>query len=466
MSFQVSPSIFRAYDIRGVVEAGLDPGVARAVGRAYGAEAREQGGTRVAVGRDGRLSSPALEAALVEGLMAAGLEVILLGCVPTPVTYFAALERADGNGVMVTGSHNPPRYNGFKLMLGGRTLHRETVQRLRRRIADDRLPKGPGGRCSGAEVTQAYLQRLCKDIHLQRPLAVAVDCGNGAASDVAPEVYRRLGCRVEPLFCRVDGHFPNHHPDPSRPENLAHLADIVQRQGLDLGLAFDGDGDRLGVVDGEGRIHWPDRLMMCFADDVLACHPGAGVVFDVKCTRHLTEAVRRLGGVPEMWCTGHSLLKARMEETGALLAGEMSGHIFFRDRWLGVDDALYAGARLLEWLSRDERPPARVLDDLPQGCHTPEILVSPEGVEEAHDVFMARLLEAVEGRDTLDGGAITRIDGLRVDFPDGWGLVRASNTTPCLTLRFEGDTPEALARIQARFRALVHQVDAALGLPF
>ncbi|MCG5513236.1 phosphomannomutase/phosphoglucomutase [Ectothiorhodospira shaposhnikovii] len=461
MSMSVDPGIFRAYDIRGVVGERLNPDTARAIGRAYGAEARELEVTRVVVGRDGRLSSPELESALIEGLLASGLRVIRLGCLPTPVTYYAALREADGNGIMVTGSHNPPAYNGFKLMLAGRTLHQETVQRLRRRIDEGRLPVAPGGTLETAEVCSRYLNELCADIHLDRPLRVAVDCGNGAAAVVAPEIFRRLGCEVVPLYCEVDGHFPHHHPDPSRPENLEDLRRAVESGGLDLGLAFDGDGDRLGVVDGRGRIQWPDRLMMCFAADVLAHHPGSTVVFDVKCSHHLAERVRALGGVPDMWRTGHSLLKARMEETGALLAGEMSGHVFFRDRWLGVDDAIYAGARLLESLARDSRSPARIFDELPQGCHTPELLVTPGG-EEGHGAFMARFLSEPDP----EGGRVNRIDGLRVDFDDGWGLVRASNTTPCLTLRFEGSCPEALARIQTLFRERLLAVDPELELPF
>ncbi|MFP4684069.1 MAG: phosphomannomutase/phosphoglucomutase [Ectothiorhodospira sp.] len=460
---RVPASLFRAYDIRGEVgPGGLDAAAAGAVGRAFGAEARERGIGEVAVGRDGRLSSPELEAALIRGLTACGLRVLTLGCVPTPVTWYAALERAGGNGIMVTGSHNPPQYNGFKLMLAGCTLHRETVQGLRWRIESGLLPTARGGGVEPLEVVSGYLQRLCADIHLARPLSVVVDCGNGAASELAPVLYERLGCRVTPLFCHVDGRFPNHHPDPARPENLEALATKVRGMGADLGLAFDGDGDRLGVVDGEGRIHWPDRVMMCFARDVLSRHPGAGVVFDVKSSRHLGEEVERLGGRPLMGCTGHSLLKARMEAEGALLAGEMSGHVFFRDRWLGVDDALYAGARLLEWLSRDARPPARVFDGLPRSCHTPEILVQPAGGEPARDVLMQRLLAAPEPEEAR----VLRLDGLRVEYPDGWGLVRASNTTPCLTLRFEGDTPEALVRIQGLFKARLLAADPGLALPF
>ncbi|SFM47639.1 phosphomannomutase / phosphoglucomutase [Ectothiorhodospira mobilis] len=459
----VPATLFRAYDIRGEVgPGGLDAAAAGAVGRAFGAKARERGIREVAVGRDGRLSSPELEAALIRGLTACGLRVLALGCVPTPVTWYAALERAGGNGIMVTGSHNPPQYNGFKLMLAGRTLHWETVQGLRRRIESGPLPTAPGGGVEPLEVVPGYLQRLCTDIRLARPLSVVVDCGNGAASELAPVLFERMGCRVTPLFCRVDGRFPHHHPDPSRPENLADLAQKVQAVGADLGLAFDGDGDRLGVVDGEGRIHWPDRLMMCLARDVLARHPGATVVFDVKSSRHLGEEVARLGGHPVMSCTGHSLLKARMEATGALLAGEMSGHVFFRDRWLGVDDALYAGARLLEWLSRQAQPPARVFDSLPRSCHTPEILVRPAGGEAARDALMQRLLADPDPKD----GRVLRLDGLRLEFADGWGLVRASNTTPCLTLRFEADTPEALARVQALFRDRLRALDPALALPF
>ncbi len=452
-------SIFRAYDIRGIVGQTLTPEGVYAIGQAIGSVAHARGQTRVMVGRDGRLSGPELAAALGAGLAAAGLEVVDVGMVPTPVLYFATHHLGTGTGVMLTGSHNPPDYNGLKIMVAGDTLSEDGIQELRRRIETGALRSAAGSRRS-ADVLPAYLQRIVGDVTLARPLRVVVDCGNGVAGVAAPQLLRALGCEVTELFCEVDGHFPNHHPDPSVPENLKDLAAALAGDGADLGLAFDGDGDRLGVLSPDGRVVWPDRLLMLLAADVLARNPGGRIIYDVKCTRYLTPMIEGAGGVAEMWKTGHSLIKARMRESGALLAGEMSGHIFFKERWYGFDDALYAAARLLEILAADPRSPAEVFDALPDSVNTPELRVEME--EGAHFAFMERL--AREGH--FVGATLHTIDGVRADFTDGWGLVRASNTTPCLVLRFEADDVPALRRIQETFRRQMLAVEPGLTLPF
>ena len=455
------PSIFRAYDIRGVVGETLTPGIVRAIGRAIGSEAAERGQSEVVVGRDGRISSPELGAALVDGLRAAGRNVVDVGAVPTPVLYFATLRFGSGSGVMVTGSHNPADYNGLKIMLAGETLFGAEIEALRTRVEAGHLRAGEGA-CRREEVVGAYLDRVVEDTACARSRAfkVVIDCGNGIAGAVAPGLVRALGHEVVPLYCDVDGRFPNHHPDPGDPENLRALIEAVREHGADLGLAFDGDGDRLGVVDAAGNVIWPDRQMMLFAADLLSREAGAEIVFDVKCSRRLGELITSRGGVPTMWKTGHSFIKKKLRESGAPLAGEMSGHIFFADRWYGFDDALYAAARLLEILLRDARSPAEVFAELPCGVSTPELKIPmPEGRQHR---FVDDLLR--HGR--LPGGVPTTIDGLRVDYPDGWGLVRASNTTPALVLRFEGDDPEALARIQAEFGRALRALDAGLDLPF
>lgn len=455
----LDPSIFRAYDIRGLVASNLTPGAVYEIGRAIGSESAARGEQTVIVGRDGRLSGPALAEALIGGLRASGRDVVDIGQVPTPVLYFAAHQLAARSGVMITGSHNPPEYNGMKIVLAGDTLAGEAIQGLRKRIENGDLDAG-AGTLRHLDVLPDYIERIRSDITLERPLKVVVDCGNGVAGEAAPRLLKALGCELTELYCDIDGHFPNHHPDPSKTENLADLIAAVQAQKAHLGLAFDGDGDRLGVVDGEGRIIWPDRLMMLFSKDILERNPGGQIIYDVKCSRHLDRTIADHGGKPEMWKTGHSLIKARMKETGALLAGEMSGHLFFRERWYGFDDALYSAARLLEILAKDPRPSSEVFAGLPDSVNTPELNVAmAEG--EPHR-FMDRLAAAAR----FDGATVATIDGVRADFSDGWGLVRASNTTPCLVLRFEADDAVALQRIQETFRKAMLDVDPGLSLPF
>lgn len=460
MSKEPTAAFFRAYDIRGVVDKGFDGEFVESVGQAFGSEAAARGQRSVAVGRDGRLSGPGLLQSLKKGLLAAGIDVVDAGCVPTPVLYFVAHTIAGGNGVMLTGSHNPPEYNGLKMLIGGETLSGEAVQELRRRILENRLSRGPGRECS-VDIEKDYIQRIVSDVNLRRPLKVVLDCGNGAAGLIAPKLLRALGCELIELFCDIDGTFPNHHPDPSQPENLRDLIGCVVDEGADIGIAFDGDGDRIGVVDPDGNVIWPDRLMMLYATDVLSRNPGAEIIYDIKCSGNLGTVIEGASGRPSMWCTGHSLIKARMRQTGALLAGEMSGHIFFKERWYGFDDALYAAARLLEILAADERPIAAVFRALPDAVNTPELRVELE--EGEHFAFMDRLAARSE---YFTGARLTRIDGLRADYDDGWGLVRASNTTPSLVLRFEAKDGAVLKRIQEQFKALMLAIRPDLHLPF
>jgi phosphomannomutase/phosphoglucomutase len=458
----VDPSIFRAYDIRGVVGRTLNAGVARLLGQSIGTLMREQALTEIVVGRDGRLSGPELAGALADGLREAGIDVIDLGAVPTPVVYFATYHYNTGCGVAVTGSHNPPDYNGFKIVIGGQTLSEGSIQDLYRRIAENTLETGNEGSLRQVDVLPDYLERIVSDVQAERRLKVVVDCGNGIPGALAPQVLSGIGCEVVPLYCEVDGTFPNHHPDPSDPHNLEDLILAVKQTGADLGVAFDGDGDRLGVVTRAGEIVFPDRLLMLFARDVLARQPGATIIYDVKCTGHLKGQILEAGGSPLMWRTGHSLIKGKMRETGAELAGEMSGHFFFKERWYGFDDGIYAGARLMEILAGDleERTPEEIFATLPKGVSTPELKI--ELAEGEHYRFMDKF-RAKAG--FADATLIT-IDGVRADWPDGWGLVRASNTTPVLVLRFDADNPAALKRIQQAFRVQLLAVDPALKLPF
>jgi phosphomannomutase/phosphoglucomutase len=452
-------SIFLPYDIRGVVGEGLDVPAALQIGRAIGSEAALRGVATVASGRDARASSPALQLALNEGLLAAGVNVLDVGCVSTPLLYFAAYSRCAGSGVMVTGSHNPPEYNGIKIILGEDTLHGGAITALHQRIVRHDFSEG-AGKLGIADLREAYLREMAGGLSLQRPLKVVVDCGNGMAGQSAPALLQRLGCEVIPLYCEVDGSFPNHHPDPNRPENLRELQQTVVSEGAELGIAFDGDGDRLGVVSGTGEIIWPDRLMMILARDLLSRHPGAEVIYDIKCSRHLGEVITQAGGVPSMWRTGHSMLKARMRERGALLAGEMSGHLLLKEGWYGFDDALFAAARLLEILSH--QPDSRVVfSTLPDAVNTPELHLLL--ADDEHHHLMERLLAR---QDFFSGASLTTIDGLRVEYPDGWGLVRASNTTSTLVLRFEADDKAALGRIEQCFRDLLLQLEPTLKLPF
>jgi phosphomannomutase / phosphoglucomutase len=454
-----APEIFKAYDIRGIVDTVLTPDAVRAIGHALGSEAVARGQHTIAVGRDGRLSGPALSGALADGIRAAGVNVIDIGCVPTPLTYFAAYELDCHSCVSVTGSHNPPDYNGLKMVLGGQTLHGEMIQDLRRRLAEDDLTHGHGS-LSSAEVDPAYLDRVCSDIKLSRPMKIVVDCGNGVAGGIAPTLFERLGCEVLPLFCEVDGTFPNHHPDPSKPENLQDVIRALRDTDAELGLAFDGDGDRLGVVTKDGEIIYPDRQLMLFAADVLSRVPGGEIIFDVKCTRNLAPWIRAHGGKPTMWNTGHALVKAKLRETGAPLAGEMSGHMFFKERWFGFDDGLYAGARLLEILSA--RPDASAaLKALPDALSTPELNLK---MNEGEPFELVRRLKA---QARFEGAQdIITIDGVRVEYADGFGLARPSNTTPVVVLRFEADDAAALARIQQAFRSEIDTIWPGLALPF
>lgn len=458
-SVELSSSIFRAYDIRGVVGDTLTQDVVNLIGQSIGSEIYEQSLQTVVVGRDGRDSSEGLQNAVIAGLQASGREVIDIGLVPTPVLYFAAHELQTGAGVMVTGSHNPKEYNGLKIVRKGESLSSEAIQDLRRRIDAGQLLRGQGS-FDSQEIIPAYIERIVSDVRLARPIKLVIDCGNGAASVVAPELYRQLGCEVIELFCEVDGSFPNHHPDPGQPQNMEALQRAVIENQADLGLAFDGDGDRLGVIDSSGKLIWPDRLLMYLAIDVLTREPGGDIIYDVKCTRHLANVVLSNGGRPLMWKSGHSMLKAKMKETNALLAGEFSGHIMFSERWYGFDDGLYAGVRLLEILALDYRTSAEIFAELPDSLATPEYSVSlQEG--------QARMLmQALSQQPDLPDARMLRIDGLRAEFEQGWGLVRASNTTPSLLFRFEADTAEGLEHVKGIFRDLMKGVAPNLQLPF
>jgi phosphomannomutase/phosphoglucomutase len=451
--------IFKAYDIRGIVDRTLTEDAARAIGHALGSEARKRQQTAIAVGRDGRLSGPRLAAALSDGIRAAGIDVIDIGCVPTPLTYYAAYVLGCNSCVSVTGSHNPPEYNGLKMVLGGQTLFGDLIQALRQRIADNDLEHGQGSLRS-EDVRERYIERVVSDVKLSRPMKVVIDCGNGVAGDVAPRLFKRMGCEVIELFCEIDGNFPNHHPDPSKLENLEDVIHALKTTDAELGLAFDGDGDRLGVVLKNGEIVFPDRQLMLFAKDVLSRVPGGQIVYDVKCTRNLAGWVRQNGGEPVMWNTGHALIKAKLKETGAPLAGEMSGHMFFKERWYGFDDGLYAGARLLEIVSKVADANA-LLASLPDASSTPEINIK---MQEGEPFKLVDLLK----QKAEFAGATERItiDGLRVEYADGFGLARPSNTTPVVVLRFEAENDAALARIQSDFRKAISGVWPGVSVPF
>ncbi len=455
----LDPTIFKAYDIRGIVDESLTTDAVYWIGRALGAEAEARGEQHVYVARDGRLSGPKLIEALIRGLREAGRDVTDLGMVPTPVLYYAAYALGTGSGIMLTGSHNPPNYNGLKMVLGGTTLAGPDIQVLRQRIESADLTQGEG-RFDSADVVPQYIERITSDIGLARPMKVIVDCGNGVAGVAAPQLLRALGCEVSELFCEVDGNFPNHHPDPSQPENLEDLQRALQTQHADIGLAFDGDGDRLGVITPSGAVIWADRQMMLYARDVISRNPGAEIIYDIKCTSHLARVIEEAGGRALMWKTGHSFVKAKLKETGNLLAGEMSGHIFFKERWYGFDDALYTAARLLEILAADGRPADEIFNALPDSINTPELkLHTAEG--ENHS-----LMERLQAAANFPDARITTIDGIRADFSDGFGLVRASNTTPCLVIRFEAEDEAGLARIQGEFRQLILSQAPEAELPF
>jgi phosphomannomutase len=454
----VAASIFKAYDIRGVVGQTIDEAFAEHLGRAFGSQALAAGEKAVAVGRDGRLSGPALAGALIKGLASTGLDVVDIGPVTTPMLYYVAATRGQHgcrSGIQVTGSHNPKDYNGFKMVMAGRAIYGDEIQRLRQRIeAEDYVQAR--GRSAKMDIGAEYRARIAGDARLARKMKIVVDSGNGIPGASSPQVLRALGCVVDEMYSKVDGNFPNHHPDPSKPENLAELIARVKSTGAELGIAFDGDGDRLGLVTKDGQIIYPDRQLLLLATDVLSRHPGATVIYDVKCTQRLGPAIRAAGGVPMIYKTGHSLIKAKMAEMGSPIAGEMSGHIFFGERWYGFDDATYCAARLLEILSRSKDPSA-VLNALPTSFSTPELNVPCE--EGEHHRLVAELQARVaDGRLKFDGAEINTIDGVRVDWPDGFGLIRGSNTTPVVVMRFEGHTPEALRRIEAVMMAALKSV--------
>jgi phosphomannomutase/phosphoglucomutase len=461
MTSTVDASLFKAYDIRGVVDRTLTTDAVRAIGAALGAEAIALGRQEIVVGRDGRLSGPKLRDALVEGIRSTGTGVVDVGMVATPMLYLSTHLLGTGCGVEITGSHNPPDYNGLKMVLGGATLYGEAIQKLRQIAEQGSAPRAAApGPLRTADVRDAYFRRIGGDVKLARPMKIAVDCGNGVAGAFAPALYRMLGCEVTELFCEVDGSFPNHHPDPAHPENLQDLIGALRESDAEIGLAFDGDGDRLGVVTRDGNIIYPDRQMMLFARGVLQSNPGGEIIFDVKCSRNLAREIAAHGGRPTMWRTGHSLIKAKLKESGAPLAGEMSGHIFFNDRWPGFDDGMYAGARLLEILSRG-RDPSAVLNALPTAVNTPELqLKTAEGENFS-------LVERLKSEGRFEGASeVITIDGVRVEYPDGFGLARPSNTTPVVVMRFEGDSEAAMKRIQAAFGAEIRKLKPDVQLPF
>ncbi len=460
VAVQVAASIFKAYDIRGIVPSTLTEEVARGIGRAFGMAALVAGEKTVAVGRDGRISGPSLSSALMQGLTDVGVNVIDIGMATTPMLYFAAATLCT-SGIQVTGSHNPKDYNGFKMVLGGRAIYGDEIQALRVRMETEDWAITGTGQISQADVLADYTARILGDVKLARPMKVVVDCGNGVAGASAPAIFRQLGCEVVELFSEVDGDFPNHHPDPSKPENLRDVIHALQTTDAELGLAFDGDGDRLGIVTKDGQTIYPDRQMMLFARDVLSRVPGGAIVFDVKCTQRLAPEIEAAGGKAVMFKTGHSLVKARMKELDAPLGGEMSGHIFFKERWFGFDDGTYAGCRLLEIVSR-EADPSALLNGLPTSHSTPELNVS---CAEGEPHRLAAELQALAATEFEAPAQVSTIDGLRVDWPDGFGLIRASNTTPVLVLRFEGHSEAALQRIEAKMLALLKRVkpDAQVG---
>ena len=451
--------IFKAYDIRGIVDKSLTETVTEQIGQAIGTEATLAGDRSVVIGRDGRLSGPSLATALSEGIRSTGCDVVDIGMVPTPVTYFATHHLETGSAVSITGSHNPPEYNGLKVMIAGETLAGDRIQMLRKRIEEQDLLSGNGSHHQES-VTEAYVARITGDITLQRPLKVVLDCGNGVGGSIAPRVLKEIGCDVTELFSDVDGTFPNHHPDPSQPENLNDLIEMVITTRADFGMALDGDGDRLGVVSATGDIIFADRQLLLFARDVLSRHPGAEIIYDVKCSKVLPDAIRESGGLPTMWKTGHSFIKAKLKESGAILAGEMSGHIFFKERWYGFDDGIYAAARLCELLSAQDDPPTAVFKSIPELVSTPELRLEME--EGEHHALVEQFVRNAR----FPTGEICTIDGIRVDFKTGFGLARASNTTSTVILRFEADRQQQLTEIQEQFRTQLLALRPELNLPF
>ena len=454
----IDASIFKAYDIRGVVETALRPDVVHLIGQALGTLYPQC--KKVVVGRDGRLTSSELANNLILGLRSTGVSVVDIGEVPTPVLYYATHALNTGSGLMVTGSHNPPEYNGIKMVMDDKTLYGEMIQSIYNCIQGNQFTSG-NGNIETIDILPDYIDSITKEISLQRPLNIAIDCGNGVAGPTALKLFQALQCNTTNLFCDVDGHFPNHHPNPSELENLQDLISSVIENNLDLGLAFDGDGDRVGVVDETGKVLWADRQMILFARDVLSRNPGAEIIFDVKSSRNLAQAIEEAGGKATMWKTGHSFIKNKMKETGALLAGEMSGHIFFKERWFGFDDGLYAAARMLEILAADPRPASSIFNELPDDVSTPEITVhlSKDGAQ--HEFIKNFIAQA-----NFPNATLSTIDGIRADFSDGWGLVRASNTTPSLVIRFEAKNQQRLNELKDTFKSQIHSIDASIALPF
>jgi len=455
-TLELDAGIFRAYDIRGITSTNLTEQVCYWIGRAFAAQAISQSQHQAAIGRDGRLSSPGIEQALSQGLVDGGMHVTLVGQVPTPVLYFATHALETGTGIMITGSHNPPEYNGLKMMIGGVTLAEELIQQLYQRLQNNDLSSAEGA-LTETDLSAQYIDAALATTTLSRPLKVAVDCGNGVAGELAPKLIEAMDCEVIPLFCEIDGNFPNHHPDPAEPENLQDLIAAVQSQQADIGLAFDGDGDRLGVITPTGEIVWPDKMMMLFAQDIIRRNPGTPVIFDVKCSKHLERIIREAGGEAIMWKTGHSHIKAKIKQTKAALAGEFSGHICFGERWYGFDDALYTAARLLELLSQTELGADALFAQYPVTFSTPEIKIHTT------ETRKFEVMDALVANNGFSDGRLTAIDGIRVDFDDRWGLIRPSNTSPVLSLRFEADSAEALERVQDEFQAQLSAVDNTLS---
>ena len=452
-------SIFKAYDIRGIIDDTLTLDIAHKIGQAVGSEVIASGGDSIVIGRDGRLSGPSISEALSNGLRASGVNVVDIGLAPSPVVYYSSYSKNIPSCIAITGSHNPPNYNGFKMVVDGTTLSAERIQQVKQRIIDNNFSEGNGS-YTQEEVIPDYIERIVSDVKPARKMKIVIDCGNGVGGATAPQVFKQMGCDVIELFSEVDGNFPNHHPDPSQIENLQDLIAAVKEHDAELGLAFDGDADRLGVVSKKGEIIWADRQMVLFAQDILSRNPGTDIIYDVKCSRNLPVEIEKAGGNPIMWRTGHSFVKAKLKETGAALAGEMSGHIFFKERWFGFDDGVYAGARLIEILSKMDQTPQQVFDALPNSINTPELRI--DFAEGEHYVFMDKLKEAADFGDAK----VSKIDGLRVDYEDGFGLVRPSNTTPILVLRFEADTQEGLKRIQAEFANAIKSIDNTITTPF
>lgn len=456
---EIPHEIFKAYDIRGIVDKTLTTEITFKIGQAVGSEVLASGSDSIVIGRDGRLSGPMLAEALANGLRASGVNVIDIGVAPSPVVYYSSYSMGIPSCIAITGSHNPPDYNGFKMVVDGTTLSAERIQELKQRIIDDNFSEGSGS-YEQQTIIEDYIAKITSDVKPSRQLKIVIDCGNGVAGATAPQVFNQIGCEVIELFSEVDGTFPNHHPDPSQLENLQDLIAAVDEHDADLGLAFDGDGDRLGVITRAGDVVWPDRQMILFARDILERNPGAEIIYDVKCTRNLPAEIERAGGKATMGRTGHSFIKAKLKETGAALAGEMSGHIFFKERWYGFDDGVYAGARLIELLAKQDRTPQAIFDELPDSINTPELRM--EFAEGEHYKFMDKLKAVAE----FPNAQVSTIDGIRVDFSDGFGLVRPSNTTPILVLRFEADSEDSLATIQAAFASAIRQVDSDIAIPF